>query len=145
MRTNQKPILVLKIGGNQVEDEAFLAGFVAAVAGLLAEHSVIIVHGGGKEITDLHAQLGVATETVEGLRATSEESLRLVEMVLNGVVNTRLVRWLVNGGVDALGLSGVDMGLVRVSPSRSTAAAWAAWAKSARSTARRCCNCSTWA
>ena len=37
-------------------------------------------------------------------------------MVLNGVVNTRLVRWLVNGGVDALGLSGVDMGLVRVSP-----------------------------
>ena len=99
-----------------MEDEAFLAGFVAAVAGLLAEHSVIIVHGGGKEITDLHAQLGVATETVEGLRATSEESLRLVEMVLNGVVNTRLVRWLVNGGVDALGLSGVDMGLVRVSP-----------------------------
>ena len=116
MGTNQKTILVLKIGGNQVEDEAFLAGFVAAVAGLLAEHSVIIVHGGGKEITDLHAQLGVATETVEGLRATSEESLRLVEMVLNGVVNTRLVRWLVNGGVDALGLSGVDMGLVRVSP-----------------------------
>ena len=116
MSTHQKPTLVLKIGGNQVEDEAFLAGFVAAVAGLLAEHSVIIVHGGGKEITDLHAQLGVATETVEGLRATSEESLRLVEMVLNGVVNTRLVRWLVNGGVDALGLSGVDMGLVRVSP-----------------------------
>ena len=115
MRSNEKPTLVLKIGGNQVEDETFLAGFVAAVAGLLAEHSVIIVHGGGKEITDLHAQLGVATETVEGLRATSEESLRLVEMVLNGVVNTRLVRWLVNGGVDTLGLSGVDMGLVRVS------------------------------
>jgi acetylglutamate kinase len=116
MRSNEKPILVLKIGGNQVDDEVFLAGFVAAVGGLLAEHSVIVVHGGGKEITDLHAQLGVATETVEGLRATSEESLRLVEMVLNGVVNTRLVRWLVNGGVDALGLSGVDMGLVRVSP-----------------------------
>jgi acetylglutamate kinase len=111
-----KPILVLKTGGNQVEDEAFLAGFVAAVSGLLAEQAVIIVHGGGKEITDLHAQLGVATETVEGLRATSEESLRLVEMVLNGVVNTRLVRWLVAGGVDALGLSGVDMGLVRVTP-----------------------------
>jgi acetylglutamate kinase len=116
MRSNEKPTLVLKIGGNQVEDQTFLAGFVAAVAGLLAEHSVIIVHGGGKEITDLHAQLGIATETVEGLRATSEESLRLVEMVLNGVVNTRLVRWLVNGGVDALGLSGMDMGLVRVSP-----------------------------
>jgi acetylglutamate kinase len=116
MLSNQKPALVLKIGGNQVEDETFLVGFVAAVKGLLAEHAVVIVHGGGKEITDLHAQLGVATETVEGLRATSAESLRLVEMVLNGTVNTRLVRWLVTGGVDALGLSGVDMGLVRVTP-----------------------------
>lgn len=116
MLITDKSILVLKIGGNQVEDEAFLAGFVTAVKGLLAEHAVIVVHGGGKEITDLHAQLGVLTETIEGLRATSEESLRLVEMVLNGVVNTRLVRWLVNGRVDAIGLSGIDLGLVRVTP-----------------------------
>lgn len=116
MLITDKSILVLKIGGNQVEDEAFLAGFVTAVKGLLAEHAVIVVHGGGKEITDLHAQLGVLTETIEGLRATSEESLRLVEMVLNGVVNTRLVRGLVNGRVDAIGLSGIDLGLVRVTP-----------------------------
>ena len=94
MSTHDKPVIVLKIGGNQVEDETFLAGFVDAVRSLLAEHAVIIVHGGGKEIADLHGQLGVGFETVEGLRATSEESLRLVEMVLNGVVNTRLVRWL---------------------------------------------------
>lgn len=116
MHTINKAILVLKIGGNQVEDEAFLAGFVAAVKGLLAEHAVVIVHGGGKEISDLHSQLGVGFETVEGLRATSPESMRLVEMVLNGTVNTRLVRWLVNDGVDAIGLSGVDMGLVRTTP-----------------------------
>ena len=114
--TNEKHTLVLKIGGNQVEDEAFLAGFVTAVKGLLGEYAVIVVHGGGKEIADLHGRLGVGFETVEGLRATSEESLRLVEMVLNGVVNTRLVRHLVNGGVEAVGLSGVDMGLVRVTP-----------------------------
>jgi len=113
---NEKSVLVLKIGGNQVEDEDFLAGFVAAVKGLLADHAVIVVHGGGKEIAALHNQLGVSFETIEGLRATSEESLRLVEMVLNGVVNTRLVRTLVNGGVDAVGLSGVDLGLVRVTP-----------------------------
>jgi len=113
---NEKNVLVLKIGGNQVEDEDFLAGFVAAVKGLLADHTVVVVHGGGKEIADLHNQLGVSFETIEGLRATSEESLRLVEMVLNGVVNTRLVRNLVNGGVDAVGLSGVDLGLVRVTP-----------------------------
>jgi acetylglutamate kinase len=116
MSASDRPVLVLKIGGNQVEDEAFLQGFVAAVKGLLAEYGIIIVHGGGKEIADLHGQLNVSFETVEGLRATSEESLRLVEMVLNGVVNTRLVRWLVNGGVDAVGLTGVDMGLVRVEP-----------------------------
>ncbi len=115
MASDKHP-LVLKIGGNQVEDEEFLAGFVGTVKALLGEYAVIVVHGGGKEIADLHGQLGVGFETVEGLRATSEESLRLVEMVLNGVVNTRLVRHLVNGGVDALGLSGVDMGLVRVTP-----------------------------
>ena len=116
MSTTARPILILKIGGNQVEDETFLRGFVAAVKGLLAEHAVAIVHGGGKEITDLHSQLGVGFETVEGLRATSPESMKLVEMVLNGTVNTRLVRWLVNGWVDALGLSGVDLGLVRTTP-----------------------------
>ncbi|MDQ1301301.1 MAG: Acetylglutamate kinase [Chloroflexota bacterium] len=116
MSITDKPILILKIGGNQVEDEAFLAGFVTAVKGLLAEHAVAVVHGGGKEITDLHSQLGVGFETVEGLRATSPESMKLVEMVLNGTVNTRLVRWLVNSGVAALGLSGVDMGLVRTTP-----------------------------
>ncbi|PKO23567.1 MAG: acetylglutamate kinase [Chloroflexi bacterium HGW-Chloroflexi-1] len=116
MHTTDKPILVLKIGGNQVEDKAFLAGFVETVRGLLAEYAVVVVHGGGKEITDLHTQLGVAFETVEGLRATSDESQRLVKMALKGIVNTRLVRWLVNGGVDAIGLSGVDMGLVRVAP-----------------------------
>ena len=86
---NGENVLVLKIGGNQVEDEAFLAGFVRAVKGLLVDHAVIVVHGGGKEIADLHNQLGVNFETIEGLRATSEESLRLVEMVLNGVVDTR--------------------------------------------------------
>jgi len=111
-----KPILVLKIGGNQVEDEVFLAGFVQAVKGLLAEYAVVVVHGGGKEIGEIHERLGVSFETVEGLRATSEDSLRLVEMALNGSVNTRLVRWLVNGGVDALGLSGVDLALIRVTP-----------------------------
>jgi acetylglutamate kinase len=115
-RASVKPILVLKIGGNQVEDEAFLAEFVTVVRQLLADHSMILVHGGGKEIADLHAQTGVAYETVQGLRATSEESLRLVEMVLNGLVNTRLVRWLVNNGVSAIGLTGIDLGLVRVTP-----------------------------
>ena len=116
MSENDRPLLVLKIGGNQVEDEAFLAEFAATVRNLAEEYVIIVVHGGGKEIADLHERLNVSFQTVEGLRVTSEESLRLVEMVLNGAVNTRLVRWLVNAGVDAVGLNGVDMGLVRVAP-----------------------------
>jgi acetylglutamate kinase len=116
MTQEERPPLVLKIGGNQVENETFLAEFVATVRALSAEYAVIVIHGGGKEIADLHERLGVSFQTVEGLRVTSEESLGLVEMVLNGTVNTRLVRWLVNGGVDAVGLTGVDLGLVRVAP-----------------------------
>jgi acetylglutamate kinase len=114
--TTTKPILVLKIGGNQVEEEVFLDGFAAAARELLNEYALIVVHGGGKEIADLHTRLQVPFETVDGLRVTSVESLQLVEMVLNGTVNTRLVRQLVNGGVDAVGLSGIDLGLVRVTP-----------------------------
>ncbi len=112
----EKPILVLKIGGNQVEDKVFLAGFVDAVRHLESDYFVVVVHGGGREITELHEQLGVSFETVEGLRVTSEDGQRLVKMALKGLVNTRLVRWLVNGGIDAIGISGVDMGLVRVRP-----------------------------
>jgi acetylglutamate kinase len=116
LNESNRPVLVLKIGGNQVEDETFLAEFAATVVKLSGEHVIIVVHGGGKEIADLHGRLDVAYQTVEGLRVTSEDSLRLVEMVLNGSVNTRLVRWLVNAGMDAVGLNGVDMGLVRVAP-----------------------------
>ncbi len=111
-----RSVLVLKIGGNQVEEPQFLAGFVAAVQALSAEYSLIVVHGGGKEIGELHARFGVPFETVEGLRVTSDESMPLVEMALNGSVNTRLVALLVNAGVDAIGLSGVDVGLVRTQP-----------------------------
>lgn len=113
-----REVVIIKVGGNEIDDDRFLAGFVEAAAQLAQEAQVIIVHGGGKEIAELHEQLGVPFEFVEGLRATSAASLRLVEMVLSGVVNTRLTRWLVNAGVSALGLSGVDLGLIRVQPLR---------------------------
>lgn len=112
------PSVVLKIGGNEIDDDGFLAGLVAAVAELRQHVQVVIVHGGGKEIGELHDLLGIGFEFVEGLRVTSADSLRLVKMVLSGQVNTRLTRWLVNGGIDALGVSGVDLGLVRVEPLR---------------------------
>ncbi len=109
------PIHVIKIGGHQMDDNAFLARFVAAVRDVQSRGiQPIIVHGGGQEIDRLHEDLKVPSFTVQGLRVTTEQSLRLVKMALNGLANSRLVRWLVNGGVAAIGLSGVDLGLIRV-------------------------------
>ena len=110
--------IVIKVGGNEIDDDSFLAGFVAAVAEVQKQARIVIVHGGGKEIAELHQKLSVSFHFVDGLRVTTADSLRLVKMVLSGLVNTRLTRWLVNGGIPALGLSGVDLGLVRVEPYR---------------------------
>ena len=112
--SQQKPVVVIKIGGNEIDDAGFLGRFVAAVHRVQAESLPVIVHGGGKEIADLHQRLQVPFEMVQGVRVTSAESLRLVEMVLSGLVNTRVVRWLVNHDIEAIGLTGVDAGLVQV-------------------------------
>ncbi len=111
---DQKTTIVIKIGGNEIDDPQFLSRLVQTVRALQETTQPVIVHGGGKEIAQLHAQLNLPFETVQGLRVTSADSLRLVEMVLSGLVNTRVVRWLVNGGVDAIGLTGVDFNLVQV-------------------------------
>lgn len=104
------PILI-KIGGHEIEDEAFLTALAQVIAEL--ESPVVIVHGGGKEISQLQQQLGIEPQYINGVRVTDAPSLAIVEMVLCGVVNKRLVRHLLAGGVDAIGLSGVDRGLVR--------------------------------
>ena len=111
-------LVLLKVGGNDIDDSAFLAEFVEIVAELRQDSPLVIVHGGGKEIGVMHERMGVDFEVVEGLRVTTYDSLRLVKMVLGGLVNNRLTRWLVNAGVEALGVSGVDAGLVRVEPLR---------------------------
>ncbi len=118
MNTPPTAPLVIKVGGNEIDDDEFLAAFVQAIAAVQHSAPVVIVHGGGKEIADLHSRLGVSFQVVDGLRVTSAESLRLVEMVLSGAVNTRVTRWLVNAGVNALGVSGIDLGLIRVQPLR---------------------------
>ena len=71
------------------------------------------MHGGGSEIAELQERLGLEPRFVEGLRVTDEESLWLAEMVLSGAVNKRLTARLVMRGVKAIGLSGVDCGLLR--------------------------------
>jgi len=105
-------MLVLKVGGNEIDDPNFLTGFAQAVAGM--PETPVIVHGGGKEIADLQLKFGLTPRFVEGLRVTDEQSLAIAEMILSGRVNKRIVAALLHAGVDALGLSGVDRGLVRV-------------------------------
>ena len=103
--------LVLKIGGNDIDSPEFLTALAQYVAGL--DVPAVIVHGGGKEIGLLQDKLGIPTAWVDGLRVTDAATLGVVEMVLCGSVNKRLVRALIAAGVDAQGLSGADRGVLR--------------------------------
>lgn len=99
---------VIKVGGNELNDQNFLLGLANAIAALSTQEPVVVVHGGGQAIADLHTQLGITTIKVDGLRVTSGRSLGIAEMVLSGQANKLLVRALIGVGVDALGISGVD-------------------------------------
>ncbi len=107
-------IYVLKIGGRQLDNVDFLEKLSVAVREIHRSHKVVIVHGGGKAIQIWQERLGLQPRYVEGLRVTDEDSLDVAEAVLSGLVNKRLVALLLNAGVPAIGLSGVDAGLVRV-------------------------------
>lgn len=115
MSTATRRVDVLKVGGAVVSDDARLAELAAHVAERAASDVLIVVHGGGDRIADLHARLGLKTTKVGGLRATPPESMDLVTMALRGAANTRLVSALVAAGVPALGLSGADLALLRSS------------------------------
>ena len=102
---------VLKIGGNELDDPEFLRSLAQFVARL--GEPVVIVHGGGKAIAELQAKLGLVAQKVDGLRITDSESLAVVQMVLSGQANKLIVTALLTAGVDAVGLSGVDGGVLR--------------------------------
>ena len=101
--------LVLKVGGELLEDPAHLAKVVRALAGIVAEGApVVVVHGGGKEIDAALNVAGLEKRQVDGLRITDEATLDVVVAVLAGAVNTRLVAALCTVGVAAVGLTGAD-------------------------------------
>jgi acetylglutamate kinase len=74
---------------------------------------VVFVHGGGPQLTALSDSLGLATEMVHGRRVTDEKSIDVTSMVLNGLINTRILAICRDLDIDAVGISGVDAGLVR--------------------------------
>lgn len=112
---DEKYIVVLKIGGNDLDDEAFLYGLGQAVKALLADDKQpVIVHGGGKAIADLQGKLGLTPAFLDGLRVTSPDDMDVVEMVLSGLMNKRVVRALLDREIRAAGISGVDDGTLYV-------------------------------
>jgi acetylglutamate kinase len=102
---------VLKIGGNQLDDPAFIAGMAQAVK-RMAE-TPVIVHGGGKAIKSLQQKFGIEPRTIGGLRVTDNATMELVTMALCGQANVMLVAALTNAGVEAQGYNGADRGLLR--------------------------------
>ena len=109
---NETPGLI-KIGGAELENGPILGTLVDALVPLLQQKPMVIVHGGGSDIARLQERLGLEPCFVDGLRVTDNACMDVAEMVLSGAVNKRLTARLVQRGVRAIGLSGVDGGLLR--------------------------------
>ncbi|MGF1502925.1 MAG: acetylglutamate kinase [Paracoccaceae bacterium] len=101
--------IVVKFGGHAMGDAASLARFARDIV-LMEQCGVnpVIVHGGGPQINEMLERLGVRSEFSEGLRITTAETVEVVEMVLAGVINKRIVAAINGQGGRAVGLSGKD-------------------------------------
>jgi acetylglutamate kinase len=105
---------IVKVSGHELDDEPFVASLGGALAAL--KRPTVLVHGGGKELSAAFERYGASFSFVDGMRVTGAEHMPIVEMVLSGAINKRLVAALLRAGVDAIGLSGVDLGLARALP-----------------------------
>ncbi|HXO65915.1 MAG TPA: acetylglutamate kinase [Steroidobacteraceae bacterium] len=105
---------VVKAGGGVFADTATTRALVEQI-GILHYFGVrvVLVHGGGPQLTELSVALGVPTRMVEGRRVTDQQSIDVTAMVLNGLINTRVLGMCRDLNIDAVGISGVDAGLVR--------------------------------
>lgn len=111
--------VVLKLGGELVEDPARLGPLARAVARLGSRVPLVVVHGGGREIDAALAEAGLEKRQVDGLRITDAPTLRVVVGVLAGAVNTRFVAAINAEGGAAVGLTAADAGVTRVGKARA--------------------------
>ena len=106
-------VVVVKYGGNAMVNDTLKQQVMEDIVLLwLIGVKIVLVHGGGPEITDLMARLGKKPEFVDGLRVTDKETVDIVQMVLAGKVNKTLVNLLEMKGGRAVGLSGMDGRLI---------------------------------
>lgn len=104
---------VVKLGGSALDDGADLKGLVDQLALLhLLGMRVVVVHGGGGQINRASEALGLEVKKVDGRRVTDAKTLEVATMILNGSVRTRLLAHFREAGVRAVGVSGVDAGLI---------------------------------
>ncbi len=107
-------VIVIKYGGNAMINEELKDAVMGDIVLLHAIGiKVVLVHGGGPEITDMLRRVGKKSEFVEGLRVTDKETAELVQMVLAGKVNKSLVDLVSRKGGRAIGLCGIDAGMIR--------------------------------
>lgn len=104
-------LTLIKVGGKIVEEEATLRQLLNDFSAI--EGYKVLVHGGGRSATKIAAQLGIESKMVNGRRITDAETLKVVTMVYGGLVNKNIVAGLQALGVNALGLTGADMNLMR--------------------------------
>jgi len=114
IRLYKGKVFVVKAGGAVFGDAALTRALIEQIAIL---HTlgvrVVMVHGGGPQLTEVSEAMGVPTRMVEGRRVTDEKAIDATSMVLNGLINTRILAICRDLDIDAVGLSGVDAGLVR--------------------------------
>jgi acetylglutamate kinase len=114
IRLYKGKIFVVKAGGAVFGDAALTRALIEQIAILhYLGVRVVMVHGGGPQLTELTEALGVTTRMVQGRRVTDEKSIDATSMVLNGLINTRILSICRDLEIDAVGLSGVDAGLIR--------------------------------
>lgn len=110
------PPLVIKLGGQALESPEAARELAQEIASLAAERRVLVVHGGGHDVSDWSRRLGLTPQFHEGLRVTDEASLEVATAVLAGLRNKELVALLREAGVDAIGLSACDGELATLEP-----------------------------
>lgn len=110
----QGKTFVVKFSGKVTEDRENLASLAEELA-LLHQVGirVCVIHGGGKQLTELAQKLGVVQTVIEGRRITDDDTLDLAKMIFRGKINTEILAQLRGRGIDAVGLSGVDGGVIK--------------------------------
>lgn len=104
-------LTIVKVGGAVVEDESQLSQLLTNFSAIPGKK--LLVHGGGRRATKVASELGIESKMVNGRRITDAKTLEVVTMVYGGLVNKNLVAQLQASGVNALGLTGADIDIIR--------------------------------